>query len=88
MTLNGFSMGAWATGTNASATLARIGIVKSTGPDADKILSALEFLGPEYTFVITGYPPFLRELLDAGDAAEFRLASVSDLRRRRRRSHE
>ena len=71
VTLNGFSMGAWATGTNASAALARNGIVKSTGPDAAKILSALEVLGSEYTFVITGYPPFLRELLDAGDAAGF-----------------
>jgi phenylacetate-CoA ligase len=71
VTLNGFSMGAWATGTNASAALGRNGMVKSTGPDVAKMLSALELLGPGYTYVITGYPPFLRELLDAGDAAGF-----------------
>jgi phenylacetate-CoA ligase len=71
VTLNGFSMGAWATGTNASAALARNGMVKSTGPDPAKILSALDLLGPDFTYVVTGYPPFLRQLLAAGDEAGF-----------------
>jgi phenylacetate-CoA ligase len=71
VTINGFSMGAWATGTNVSAALARNGIVKSPGPDVDKILSAFELLGPDRTYLVAGYPPFLRQLLDAGDRMGF-----------------
>jgi phenylacetate-CoA ligase len=65
VTLNGFSMGAWATGTNVTAALKRLGVVKSTGPDTDKMLSAMQLLGPDRVYVIAGYPPFLRKLLDA-----------------------
>lgn len=65
VTLNGFSMGAWATGTNVTAALKRLGVVKSTGPDIDKMLSAMRLLGPDRVYVIAGYPPFLRKLLDA-----------------------
>ncbi|MDQ1437636.1 MAG: hypothetical protein QOK43_1265 [Acidimicrobiaceae bacterium] len=71
ITVNGFSMGAWATGTNVSKALAHNGVIKSTGPDPEKILSALDLLGPRSTYVITGYPPFLRELLEYGDARGF-----------------
>lgn len=71
VTVNGFSMGAWATGTNVSKALAHNGIIKSTGPDPEKILSALDLLGRRYTYVITGYPPFLKELLEYGDAQGF-----------------
>ena len=41
--LNMFSMGAWATGFALAAQ--SLGVVKSTGPDVDKILHTLEFLG-------------------------------------------
>jgi phenylacetate-CoA ligase len=67
VTINAFSMGAWATGTNVSAALAHNGIIKSPGPDPEKILSALELLGPKHRYVICGYPPFLKELLDYGE---------------------
>ena len=69
VTLNGFSMGAWATGTNVTAALKRLGVVKSTGPDAEKMLTAMRLLGPDRVYVIAGYPPFLRRLLDAATAA-------------------
>ncbi|HEY0870034.1 MAG TPA: hypothetical protein VGD55_06530, partial [Acidothermaceae bacterium] len=74
VTLNGFSMGAWATGTNVTAALKRLGVVKSTGPDADKMLSAMALLGTEPVFVIAGYPPFLRRLLDAAREQQFDLS--------------
>ncbi|MBO0867620.1 MAG: phenylacetate--CoA ligase family protein [Micromonosporaceae bacterium] len=64
ITLNGFSMGAWATGINVSRALGRLGAVKSIGPDAERMLATLELFGPGYTWVVTGYPPFLRTLLD------------------------
>lgn len=68
ITINGFSMGAWATGMNVGEAMRAIGIVKSTGPDVDRILHTLEFFGPEYTYIITGYPPFLKHLIDEGEA--------------------
>ncbi len=69
--INAFSMGAWATGAMVGAALEANGIVKSTGPDLEKILSTLRFFGPHYRYLITGYPPFLKRLLDYGDAQGF-----------------
>ncbi len=66
VTINAFSMGAWAAGFNMSLGMLRHGIVKSVGPDLDKILSTLRVLGPDYRFLISGYPPFLKHLLDEG----------------------
>jgi len=66
VTLNAFSMGAWAAGMNMSLGMTRHGIVKSIGPDIDKLLSTLTYLGPSYRYLISGYPPFLKHLLDEG----------------------
>ena len=71
VTINAFSMGAWATGFNMNLGMLRHGIVKPVGPDIDKILSTLAFLGPTYRFLISGYPPFLKHLLDEGDRRAF-----------------
>ena len=71
VTINGFSMGAWATGFNMSLGMMRHGIVKSVGPDVDKILSTLVFLGPAYRYLISGYPPFIKHLLDEGERRGF-----------------
>lgn len=68
VTINGFSMGAWSTGVNTAEALKRNGLVKSPGPDLEKIISTLRYLGPGYTYAITGYPPFLREILEYGTA--------------------
>ena len=65
--INAFSMGAWATGFNMSLGLLRHGMVKSTGPDLEKILSTLRDFGPAYSYLICGYPPFLKHLLDVGE---------------------
>lgn len=67
--LNAFSMGAWATGTNTGQALARVAMVKNTGPDLEKILDTLRHFGPSFTYVITAYPPFLKHLVDRLDAA-------------------
>ena len=71
VTLNAFSMGAWAAGFNMSLGMLRHGIVKSVGPDIDKLLSTLAFLGPGYRYLVSGYPPFLKHLLDEGDRRGF-----------------
>ena len=71
VTLNAFSMGAWAAGFNMSLGMMRHGIVKSIGPDVDKLLSTLTYLGPTYRYLISGYPPFLKHLLDEGERRGF-----------------
>jgi phenylacetate-CoA ligase len=68
VTINGFSMGAWSTGVNTARALRNNGLVKSPGPDLEKIVHTLRTLGPGYTYVLTGYPPFLREVLEYGDS--------------------
>lgn len=62
--INTFSMGAWATGFNTSMSLIGIGRVKSTGPDKTKVIDTLLELGPDFEYVITGYPPFLKQLTE------------------------
>ena len=69
VTLNAFSMGAWATGVNVSNALKDIGGLKSCGPDVDKVLAALEVFGHDVRYVVCGYPPFLQQLLAGADAA-------------------
>jgi phenylacetate-CoA ligase len=71
VTINAFSMGAWAAGVNTTAGMNRHGLVKSPGPDVDKILSTLRLLGPRYRYTICGYPPFLKHLLDVGEREGF-----------------
>jgi phenylacetate-CoA ligase len=64
--LNTFSMGAWATGMMTATALEQRGLVKATGPDLDKVLGTMRELGPSYRYLLVGYPPFLRVLLDEG----------------------
>jgi phenylacetate-CoA ligase len=68
VTINAFSMGAWSSGVNMARSMQRSGLVKSIGPDLEKIVDTLRVLGPAYPYVICGYPPFLREILEYGDA--------------------
>ncbi len=71
ITINAFSMGAWATGLNMGLSLQKNGIVKNTGPDIAKILHTLRFFGPRYTYLICGYPPFLKHLVDVAESENF-----------------
>jgi phenylacetate-CoA ligase len=63
--INAFALGPWATGMNVSMSLVDIAILKSTGPDAQKIINTLNFFGPKYRYIISGYPPFLKGLADS-----------------------
>ncbi len=62
--INAFAMGAWATGVNVTMAFSDISIIKSTGPDIDKIVKTLEQFGSNENYVIFGYPPFLKMLVD------------------------
>ena len=71
ITINAFSMGAWATGINMGQALEANGIVKNTGPDLAKILSTLRFFGPKYQYLLLGYPPFLKHFIDVAEKEGF-----------------
>ncbi len=52
---------------NVSMSVIDIAILKSTGPDAQKIINTLNFFGPKYDYIIGGYPPFLKSLIDSDE---------------------
>ncbi|MGB4800459.1 MAG: hypothetical protein WBP03_02995 [Candidatus Saccharimonadales bacterium] len=76
--LNTFSMGAWATGFNTSSCLLEVGRVKSIGPDKVKVVDTLLELGPDFEYVILGYPPFLRLLTEETslDWSQYKISAV------------
>jgi len=49
---------------NVSAGLTAVAVLKSTGPDREKIINTMREFGPDFTYVITSYPPFLKNLFD------------------------
>lgn len=65
--LNAFALGPWATGMNVSMSVVDIAILKSVGPDIAKIENTLKLFGPRYRYLIAGYPPFLKTLVDTAD---------------------
>lgn len=75
--INAFSMGAWATGINMNDALSQLCVVKSTGPDLEKILHTLEFFGSAYEYIICGYPPFLKLIIDTAIKRNFPIKDYS-----------
>ncbi len=69
--LNLFSMGAWTTGFNMALASQSLGVVKSVGPDVDKALNTMQFFGNKYPYILNGYPPFLKHLVDEGEKRGF-----------------
>jgi len=62
--LNCFSLGAWATGMNVTTSLTDVTMIKSIGPDRDKVIATMLEFGTDYTYIILSYPPFLKALFD------------------------
>ena len=71
ITINAFSMGAWATGINMGQAMEANGLVKNTGPDLAKILGTLRCFGPGHQYLILGYPPFLKHFIDVAECEGF-----------------
>jgi len=62
--INAFAMGSWATGVNVSMASVAFAKVKSTGPDCAKIQETIAQFGKDETYIIMGYPPFLKYFVD------------------------
>ena len=65
--INAFALGPWATGMNVSMSVVDIAVLKSVGPDIAKVQNTLELFGPGYRYLICGYPPFLKTLVDTAE---------------------
>jgi phenylacetate-CoA ligase len=63
--LNCFALGPWATGMNISMSVADVTILKSIGPDRDKLEATLKLFGPKYRYAVAGYPPFIKDFVDS-----------------------
>ena len=62
--VNAFALGPWATGMAVSMATVDVAILKSVGPDVRKIEATLRQFGPHYRYLVVGYPPFLKQLVD------------------------
>jgi len=73
--LNCFALGPWATGMNVSMSLVDVGILKSIGPDQKKLENTLTIFGPNYRYLVFGYPPFIKSFVDSTklDLTPFRM---------------
>jgi phenylacetate-CoA ligase len=65
--INAFALGPWATGVNITMSCVPFSKLKSLGPDKIKIENTLRHFGTSHTYVIMGYPPFLKLLVDTSD---------------------
>ncbi len=62
--INAFALGPWATGINVTMSFTSSSVLKSLGPDIPKIINTLKMFGTDREYLIMGYPPFLKMLVD------------------------
>jgi len=62
--INAFALGPWATGVNVTMSCVTFSKIKSLGPEKEKIENTLKQFGEDHHYVIMGYPPFLKYLVD------------------------
>jgi phenylacetate-coenzyme A ligase PaaK-like adenylate-forming protein len=65
--VNAFALGPWATGMNVTMSAVDVAVVKSVGPDIVKVVNTLRQFGPGYRYLVCGYPPFLKQLVDEAE---------------------
>jgi phenylacetate-CoA ligase len=65
--INAFALGPWATGVNVTMSCVKFAKLKSLGPDKTKIANTLKQFGTSHHYLIMGYPPFLKLLVDQTD---------------------
>lgn len=63
--INAFALGPWATGVNVTMSCVKFSKLKSLGPDTLKIINTLKQFGSGHHYIIMGYPPFLKSLIES-----------------------
>ena len=65
--INAFALGPWATGVNITMSCVRFSKLKSLGPEKIKIENTIRHFGKDHKYLIMGYPPFLKSLVDSSE---------------------
>lgn len=61
---NMFALGPWATGMTSAYALTGKQLVVSIGPNLEMLYDTLKEMGPEQAYVIAGYPPHMKKLVE------------------------
>ncbi len=64
--LNCFLLGGWTGGLRFASRISTLACVRNIGPDPVRVINCIKELGSGYTFLISGYPPFIVELIEFG----------------------
>lgn len=64
--LSCWSLGPWTADLKFCYFFEHVGIVKNIGPSIENVIETMKIFGPEYKYIIGGYPPFLKNLVDSG----------------------
>jgi phenylacetate-CoA ligase len=65
--INAFALGPWATGVNITMSCVSESKLKSIGPDRIKIENTIKQFGSSHKYIIMGYPPFLKMMVDTSE---------------------
>jgi phenylacetate-CoA ligase len=65
--INAFALGPWATGVNVTMSCVAESKLKSIGPDKIKIENTIKQFGKDQKYIIMGYPPFLKMMVDTAE---------------------
>ncbi len=61
-----WTLGAWTTSYSFCFYFEPLGIVKNIGPDVEQVIRTIKTMGPTHNYLIGGYPPFIKHLIDKG----------------------
>ncbi len=70
--INAFILGSWVTGINFNMLATYHCPVINVGPDKEEIFQTMNDIGAQFEqIIISGYPPFIKDLVDFGNANKF-----------------
>ncbi|MBS3116328.1 hypothetical protein J4421_01905 [Candidatus Woesearchaeota archaeon] len=61
-----WTLGAWTTSYSFCFYFEPLGLVKNIGPDVEQVVRTIQMMGTKPRYLIGGYPPFIKHLLDTG----------------------
>lgn len=64
--INCFLLGGWTGGLRFASRIGSLASVKNIGPDPEKVIRCIKELGNSFSYLISGYPPFIMELIEFG----------------------
>lgn len=62
--LSAWSSGPWATGVKFCELMEHFALVKNIGTDINSLIETMQTFGPDYEYILAGYPLFLQKLFD------------------------